>query len=175
MFATFKMKRFFKLAIPVVVLLVMSFTTAHKYYVSVTQVEYVEKQKSLQIITRIFIDDIEKLFQERYDENLILAGKDEPVKAVNSYVERYLKSKLVISINGKPQQLTYVGREYEDDIMYIYLEIENVSDIKSFEISNAVLFDLYAEQQNIVRTKIYSKHKSFVLIAEKNKGLLNFN
>ena len=55
-----------------------------------------------------------------------------------------------------------------------YLEIEGVKEINSFEIQNLVLFDLYAEQQNIIRTNINSKNKSFILIKENDKGLLNF-
>lgn len=174
MFKRVKTMKPLKISLLAITIIFLSFTAAHKYYVSVTQIEYIEEQESLQIITRIFIDDIEKLFRDRYDDNITLAGEEEP-EIIDYYVEKYVKSKISIRINGKSMVMSFVGREYEDDIMYVYLEIENVKDIKSFEVSNQVLFDLYDEQQNIVRTKIYSKNKSFVLIAEKNKGLLNFN
>ena len=95
-------------------------------------------------------------------------------KKVNDYVEKYLKDKILIKINGIDQNLIFIGREYEDDIMYCYFEIQGVNSIKSFEITNLVLFDIFEEQQNIVRTFINSKHKSFILIKENDKGLLNF-
>jgi hypothetical protein len=141
--------------------------------VSVTQIDYIKEKQTVQITSRIFIDDFEKLIRERYDESVTLAIKNEPVK-VNDYIERYLKDKIKIKINKNPATLKFIGKEYEDDIMYCYLEITEVHEINSFEITNHVLYDLYKEQQNVVRTFINSKHKSFILIPENDKGLLNF-
>ena len=163
-----------KLLLVVLVIPMFSFTGLHKFYVSVTQIEYVEDKQSVQIITRIFIDDMERLLRERYDESITLAIDDEKTTA-NFHVEKYLKEKLKILINGKSQQLSYLGKEYEDDIMYAYLEIEGVERIDTIEISNQVLFELFEEQQNIVRAKINGKHKSFILVRENDKGVLNFN
>ena len=150
-----------------------AFTAVHKYYVSVTQIDYIKEKKSVQITSRIFIDDFEKLLRERYDQNITLA-KDQDEKQIDLYIEKYLKSKLKININNKPVNLVFIGKEYEDDIMNCYLEIENISEITSFEVVNEVLFDMFKEQKNIVRTFINSKHKSFVLIPKKDKGMLNF-
>ena len=150
-----------------------AFTTLHKYYVSVTQIEYVKEKKSVQIISRIFIDDLEKLLRERYDPDIILSKNDEAAK-VDFYIEKYLGQKLHIKINGQDADINFIGKEYEADIVYCYLEIENIKTISSFEVTNQVLFDLYGEQQNIVRTKINDKNKSFILIKENDKGLLNF-
>jgi len=159
----------FLIAIPL-----MSFTIAHKYYVSVTEVEYVKEQQSVQIVTRIFIDDFEKMLRERYDENITLdIGKDET--QIDTYVQKYLSNKLQITINSTQQQFEFLGKEYEDDILFCYLEITDVSDIKTFEIVNQVLFDVFDDQQNLVKTKINSKRKSFILIAQNDKGVLNFN
>jgi len=151
----------------------LAFTAMHKYYVSVTQIEYVKNKQSVQIITRIFLDDFEDILQLRYDEELFLGPQSETNEA-NFYVERYLKSKMVIRINGQEKVLKYIGKEYDKDIVICYLEVEGVKNIDTFEIENGVLFDLFPEQQNIVRTKINSKNKSFILIKENDKALLNF-
>lgn len=158
----------------VIVLPLMSFATAHKYYVSVTQIDYIKEKQTVQIISRIFIDDFESLIRQRYDEDVTLNVKDESMK-VNVYIKKYLNEKIKIKINDEEVVLNFIGKEYEDDIVNCYMEIENVNDIKSFEITNHVLFDLYKEQQNIVRTFMNSKHKSFILIPENDKGLLNFD
>lgn len=169
----FKFRSLRKLFFIVSIVSFFAFSNVHKYYVSVTQLEYVEAQKSVQIINRIFIDDLEKLFRERYDENITLAEKNEP-KIIDDYTKRYLTEKFTVLIDGKVQDLIYIGKEYEDDIVYTYFEIENVEKINTMEISNLILFDLYEEQQNIVRTKVYTKNKSFVLLKENAKGVLNF-
>ncbi len=168
------MKKFKYVVILLFSAALLSSATWHKFYVSVTLVEYVKDKQSLQLISRIFIDDIEKLIRERYDESITLAEKDES-DMIDVYVERYLKEKLLININENPVVINFLGREYEDDIMVCYIEIEGVSSIKYIEIENNVFFDVFEDQQNIVRTKINGKQKSFILTKGKNKGMLNFN
>jgi len=159
----------FLIAIPL-----MSFTITHKYYVSVTEVEFVKEQESVQIVTRIFIDDFEKMLRERYDENITLdIGKDET--QIDIYIQKYLSSKLQITIDNTLEQFEFLGKEYEDDILFCYLEITDVTEVNTFEIVNQVLFDVFDEQQNLVKTKINSKRKSFMLIPQNDKGVLNFN
>ncbi|WP_445734170.1 DUF6702 family protein [Mariniflexile sp.] len=151
-----------------------SFTTLHKYYISVTQIDYVQDKQSLQITSRIFIDDLEKLLRERYDETIILAGKNESSTA-DLYIEKYLTEKIQIKVNGKEVKLLYIGKEYDTDLVKCYLEVENIKKIESLEISNKVLFDVFDGQQNIVKTNIYSKQKSVILIPQKDSALLKFN
>ena len=54
------MKRI-KIFILIVILPLMAFTGFHKYYISVTEVDYIQQKQSVQITTRIFIDDFEKV------------------------------------------------------------------------------------------------------------------
>ncbi|MCL6294219.1 DUF6702 family protein [Jejuia spongiicola] len=152
----------------------LAFTTAHKYYVSVTQINYIKEKESVQITSRIFIDDFENLLRKRYDENITLADKNE-LEIVDTYIERYLNDKIKIKINNKDAKFNFIGKEYDADIMRCYLEIEGVKAINTFQITNQLLFDLYEEQQNIVKTKINAKQKSYLLIPQKDNALLNFN
>ncbi|MFH4964957.1 DUF6702 family protein [Gaetbulibacter sp. M235] len=152
----------------------LAFTSFHKYYISVTEVDFIEKKQSVQLTTRIFIDDFEKVLRERYDENLVLGGKNES-QSVDKYIEAYLKDKIKVNINGKDMNLIFIGKEYDMDIMQCYIEIDKVKKINSIEITNQVLFDLYDEQQNMVKTKINAKQKSFLLNQGNKKALLNFN
>lgn len=164
----------FKFVLLILLLPLLAYSTAHKFYVSVTQVEYIKEKQTVQIISRIFIDDFEELIRQRYDEGITLDTSKEEIQ-IDFYIERYLQEKIKIKINDSIQTLVFIGKEYEDDIIYCYLEIENISVIKSFEITNQILFDLYDEQQNIVKTNINSKNKSFILISQNDKGVLNFN
>lgn len=151
-----------------------AFTTMHKYYISVTQVNYIQEKQSLQIISRIFIDDFENVLRERYDENLTLAEKDE-LQTIDLYIERYLKGAITIKINNQKVEVSFIGKEYDGDIMRCYLEVEGVKSIESFEISNKTLFDLFEDQQNIIKTKINSKEKSVIQTSQSHNMVLNFN
>ncbi|MGB1308442.1 MAG: DUF6702 family protein [Oceanihabitans sp.] len=164
----------FKYAFLIIIIPLFAFTGAHKYYVSVTKIEYVKEKESVQIISRIFIDDFERLLRERYDPNITLNAEDE-LSTIDMYMQRYLKEKIKIDINKEPSNFNFIGKEYEDDIVFCYLEIEGVKAINSFQITNTLLQDIFEEQENIVRTNINGKNKSFILKKGNSKGMLNFN
>ncbi len=146
----------------------------HDYYISVTEITYAKSQQSLQIVSQIFINDFEKLLRERYDENITLEPDSEP-KTIENYMKRYLADKLKIKVNGNAVSFKFIGKEYKDDITYCYLEIENISEIRSLEVTNRVLFDVLPEQQNIVRLKLLNKNESFLLLPDNDKCVLNFD
>ena len=152
----------------------VSNNTKHEYYVSVTKIEYAKEQQSLQIISQIFINDFEKLLRQRYDESITLNIENEP-ETIEVYMKRYLADKLKINVNGASVGFKFIGKEYKDDITYCYLEIENISEIKSIEVANRTLFDIIPEQQNIVRLKLLNKNKSFLLVPDNDKCVLNFD
>jgi len=147
--------------------------SAHKYYVSVTQLSYVKEKKSIQIISRIDIADLELTLQERYDETIKMTSVDEK-PMVNEYVKTYLNQKLKIKINTKDVTFNYIGKEYDNDVVVCYLEIENIDKITTIEISNNVLFDKFPKQKNMVKTKINSKVNNLMFTKDDRNQYLNF-
>ncbi|WP_343914409.1 DUF6702 family protein [Aquimarina litoralis] len=158
----------------VFVITLSSFSVLHKFYVSVTQIEYKEEEQSLQIITRIFIDDIEEALRKRYDENITLLSKEKETK-VEQYLSTYLKQKLRITVNGKEVYYTFLGKEYDNDLVLCYLEVENVSSLETIEVSNLILMDFFEEQQNLIHVKKGKKRKSLILEKERDNGMLKFS
>ncbi|MGB5700258.1 DUF6702 family protein [Muriicola sp.] len=147
---------------------------AHKFYVSVTHVDYYDKGEALQITSRLFIDDFEKALEERYEVKALLATPDEITNA-DAYIEKYLKAKFLVKINGEAVSYQFLGKKFDNDILICFLEIPNVSidQLRTIEIQNELLMDLFEEQKNILHFKILENKKSFVLIRESNKGMLN--
>lgn len=152
----------------------LSFTNAHKFYVSVTNIVYSEKDNAFQITSRIFIDDLEDVLYERYGVQTDLATDNESELA-DLYIEKYFKAKFAIELNNENAEYSFLGKEYDNDVMICYLELSkvNFSELKSVSIQNEILTDLFEEQQNIVHLKWKGKKRSFVLIRENNKGMLN--
>lgn len=148
--------------------------TVHKYYLSVTDLEYNEEAQSLQIITRLFYDDVEAVLQTRYDENIVVDATADQT-TLNRYLTKYVKAKLKFTLNGAAQELLFVGKEYEDDYIVIYTEIEQVSDLKTLTIENTLLMDVFPEQKNMVHTEILGKKKSFLMEVDNANVLLNFS
>ena len=152
----------------------VAFTSVHKFYLSVTNIGYSEKDDALQITTRIFIDDMEKLLDERYDLKAQL-GTEIESKLADEYLEKYFRTKLLIEIDGTQAVYKFLGKKYDTDMMICYLEIPKVGidKIGSIQIQNEILTDLFDDQQNVVHFKINEKKKSFVLIKSDTKGMLN--
>jgi hypothetical protein len=148
----------------------LSFTT-HKYYLSLTDIKYSPKSKSLQIITNVFMDDIELALNTKYNINLQLTTVDE-LKNSDYYFEQYLKEKLDFKVNGIEKTFNYIGKEYDGDLVFFYLEIENIIEVSSIEIHNTILTKTFKDQQNLVKLKVKDINKSVLLDLKKDKGLL---
>lgn len=160
--------------LPLVMLLLLSFSSAHKYYVSVTNIAYSEDDKAFQVTSRVFIDDLDRLLKERYGIEAKLATPKES-KLADEYIEKYFRAKFAVELDGKPVQFNFLGKRYDTDVVICYLEIPNVklSETKSMSVQNEVLMDLFDDQQNVVHVKWDGNKKSFMLIRQNNKGMLN--
>jgi len=148
-------------------------STSHKFYVSTTNIEFVKEKRTLQIITKIFTEDIEQALQARYNPSITLDSKKE-TETDESFLKKYLLQKIKIEVNGVPVVPIYLGKEYDIDIAKIYLEIENVSELESIEIENKVLIDMFSEQQNIIHLTTPESRRSLILDKANPKGVLNF-
>ena len=167
-----------KLIHKIFLFLVLPFITiaaAHKFYVSVTNMEYDEEDQAFQITTRIFIDDLETALNARYEVDAQLASEQE-IEESDALISKYLDTKISITINGQQRKFQFLGKEYKDDLVICYLELKEVvlSNLTSIEVKNDLLTEFFEEQQNVVHLKIGDTKKSFILVRENNKGMLNF-
>ncbi|MFK7749469.1 MAG: DUF6702 family protein [Kordia sp.] len=151
----------------------LAFTSAHKFYVSVMNIEHNTSEKTLQITTRIFIDDFQHVLNERYDLKEELTTEKE-TKVVEGMMQKYLTKKIKIWVNGGLRSFNFLGKKYEEDVAVCYLEIEAVDIVNSLEIENRVLYEIEDDQQNLVHAKVNNTRKSLLLVKENDKGLLKF-
>ena len=166
--------KFFKITILFFIFPLLLSSSSHKFYVSTTKIEFVKEEKVIQIITKIFTEDIEQALQARYSPSISLDSKKE-TKIDEDFLLRYILQKLKIKVNGKPVALNYIGKKYDIDIAELFFEVENISELNSIEIENKVLIDMFPEQQNIIHLKTPKNRRSLILDKENPKGVLNFN
>lgn len=141
--------------------LLVSFSL-HKFHLSNTKVFFNTKEKSLQITMRCFVDDIENSLNDS-NQIILELGNDRELKDSNQYLKDYVLTNFKIDLNHQKQNITYLGKEIEKDIIYFYLEIPNISDISSIKVENKVLFESFDDQQNVIRLQLNDKKKTFVL------------
>ena len=163
----FKKRYLFLIIIPL-----FSFVS-HKFYLSLTQIEYNSKEQSIQIIINVFMDDIELALNKKYQIDLQLTAKKE-LKNNDVYFKKYLEEKLQFKINDTQKKYIYLGKEYDRDLVYFYLEIPNINKVNSIEIINKILIYQFPNQQNLIKIKIKEKNKSILLTNTNDKGLLKF-
>ena len=147
--------------------------TSHKYYFSLTDIQYNKENSSLEIITNVFMDDIELEMNKKYNVNLQLTTKNQYTK-VDSLFNHYFQEKLSFEVNNNKKKFKYVGIEYEGDLVYIYMEISDIKDPINFKIKNTILINEFESQQNVVKIKVGKTRRSDILTKKNVKTLLNF-
>lgn len=145
----------------------------HKYYVALTEITHNKEAKSVEMIMNVFVDDLEVALNGDFNIDAKLNTQQE-LKNIDDYIKKYLEKKFKISINQQLKTYTFIGKEYEADIVYFYLEIENIDKIKTIEIENKVLTQYFNDQQNLIKVSVDKTRKSLFLSKENYKGLLNF-
>lgn len=146
---------------------------AHKFYVAVYQLDYISSKKELQITARLFIDDIEKVLEQKYNKKLQLATPQEN-NSSNELVLKYLQENCNIYINGKSYSLRYVTKEYEDNVLIVYLKCVSVPKIKKIQINNDVLVSLFPQHQNMMHINNNGNKKSMLLSADNVQQTIEF-
>jgi len=128
-------KNLLRFFLPILSIVLLSSFAWHKFYVSVTQIDYVPNKKRIEITHRIFIDDLEKALEKKYKKKVYLTSTKE---------------------------IVYLAREVEGDVLIFYTKIAISKKINTFDIFNSLLTDIYKEQQNIVHVHINSNKNSFL-------------
>lgn len=151
----------------------LSFSVVHKYYVALTEIEFNKKQQTIEIIMSVFMDDIEIALNEEFKIDAQISNSNE-VNNLDNYFSKYLTNNFKILINNTKKEYTFIGKEYDGNIVYFYLEIENISKVNTIEINNTVLIKYFNDQKNLVKVKVNNNQESLFLDKENNKGLLKF-
>lgn len=170
-----KLIKAFKWILMSSVVLLMSFTSLHKFYLSVSELTYSEPDQKFRLVSRLFIDDLDAVLLARYDIESHLNTAFEHEMA-DYYLEKYIKTKLLIKVNNEVLDYQILGHKVDNDQLVFFIEAtySEFEQLKSVYVQNELLMDLFDEQQNVVHILLKGKKKSFMLIRERSAGLLNF-
>ena len=147
--------------------------TDHKYYVSVSNVKYSRKAGAMQMVTRFFIDDLERVLNAR-NVNQITLGKKDEIEDHYEAIQKYLSLKLVAIVDGKQLQPTLLGAEYEIDQIALYIEFTPTAQPETVTLEFNAFYEVFEEQKNLVHFKINDQRKTMILERAKPESTLNF-
>jgi len=155
------------------ILLSLLFYILHPIHVSVTEIEYSEKHKSLQIISRIFIDDLELSIRAKLNDETLDILHPKTGLTTDKLVQDYLQDHFRVRLDGKPVKINFLAHEIEDVAIICYLEIEGVKKLKTIEITNSVIQETHNDQSNLVHVTYKGPIKSLRLTRENPTGSLD--
>lgn len=146
----------------------------HPVHLSVTEITYSEKDKALQMTSRIFIDDLEiSIRRDLQDEDLDLLNPGKG-RTTDQLVSAYLSKHLKVKVDGKQVPQKFLGSEIEDVAIICYIEIPNIKKLKTIETLNNVIQETHSDQSNLVHVTYKGKLKSLRLTMEKPSDILTF-
>ncbi|MCK5639067.1 MAG: peptidase E [Flavobacteriaceae bacterium] len=138
-----------------------------------TKIKHVKEENSIQITMRFFIDDIEKIINNRFKKEFNLATNEE-LTETDKFLNIYIHQKFEVKINDQLIEYTFLGKEYDNDVMFFYLESTDIKEINSIEVKNKMLLEMFEEQQNYIKLHINDQIKTMVLMRENDKEMLKY-
>lgn len=155
------LKKYTKLIVLLMMVLTSGFTM-HKYYMSLTQIDHNKEVGSLEITIKLFTDDFEKAIEQGTTEKLHLGTDKESVKA-DDLIKKYLNKHFTLKVNGIPMTYSYVGKEVDIEVAWVYLEVKNVKTINSITVTNSLMTEVIPEQKNVVKLNVNGNYSSHVM------------
>jgi len=155
-------------------LLTLSFCF-HPIHVSVTEIEFDEKEKALEIMMRVFIDDLELSLQNSLRQSDLDLLNPKGGLTTDQLVSGYLKDHFKIMLDNKIQKTNYLGHERESEAFIFYIEIRPVRKWKTIHIENDIIMATHDDQSNLVHVYVEDKVKSLRLTKNTPSDQLTFD
>ncbi|QHT69488.1 hypothetical protein GXP67_24000 [Rhodocytophaga rosea] len=133
---------------------------AHEFHTSLAQIQYNTTTKSFEVSLRVFTDDLEAaLTRENNNQKVSISD----TKLADPFIEKYINKHLLIHTKqGHKQQMTFVGKEIEVDVTWIYVEVSATDDLGGLRIQNTILTELFDDQVNIVNLNYLRKTSTYL-------------
>lgn len=159
--------------------LIIAFTLtkvfAHKFYVSTANMEFNTVTNTIDVSLKLTAHDFESILETKFNERIHLETVADSTE-IGKYVITYLEENFVLTSEGKPSVFHYLGKEVTlRDELFFYFYFKEVSNPKSIQIKNTLLFKEFIQQQNIIHYKHGELAKSVTLVASKPIEEIIFN
>jgi hypothetical protein len=119
---------------------------AHGFHASFSVLEFNARTGSLEIIHRIFIQDLELALSDETKAPFTLNDSPEHQARVRDYLIDVFR----VSADGKPLTIDWVGFELKVDTMFVYQEVRNAGAPKTLTVKDSILTTSHPGQVNTV-------------------------
>jgi hypothetical protein len=127
---------------------------AHKFHVSVSQVEYDRARQTARIMIRVFADDLQAAVSRHAGRELKIQGA--PIgndREMGGLIHAYLRDRLELRTrDGREVRLNWAGLESTPDVIWLYVEARTPGGLAGAQLRNRLFCELFEDQVNIVNT-----------------------
>ncbi len=120
------------------------------------------------------MDDLEDGIKATTNQKLNLGKPDVHPKS-DTLISNYILSHFAIKTNGQKLNFRYIGKEIEQDIVFVYLEVPVKLALKELTVTNTLFFDRFDDQSNIVNIEVRGEVESAFLEKSKPTSTLHFD
>ncbi len=156
------MKKKIQIGALVLVTMLCTAFTIHKFYMAIYQINYVANKKRIEITARLFVDDLNFVLEKKYQKKTAIGLKNETVED-EVLMKKYLAEHVVFKINGTKKEFQFLSKEIENNVLVCYLKIADIVKINTLEIQNDAFIEQFSDQQNLIKSTIYGEKKSVLL------------
>lgn len=133
--------------------------TLHKVHVSVTNLEFNQPGQRVEIVIRVFTDDLQTALSRRANRTVNIdpatAGGD---RKVVELVMAYLRSSFELKNKaGRTVALSWSGIEGQPDMFWIFVKGRTQGGLEGAQLRNKIFCELFDDQVNIVNAKHQGK------------------
>lgn len=131
----------------------------HPIFVSVTQIEQVAAEQSLEISCKIFTDDLEQALKQQSKMHIDLLHPVDRAK-MNAVVNKYIQQHLQINVDGKSCAMEFIGYEQQEEGIISYFQVNKIASVKNLAVTNTILYESKPQQMQIIHATVNGLRKS---------------
>lgn len=158
-------------------LLVASAFTIHPIHLGLTEILYSPKTRSIQVMHKFFIDDLEA----HIEQELKAQGKEVHLRMntekenpqTEAYLSAYFNAHFQVKANGKTLHGAFIGKEYEAGAVWIYVDYPTARPKQLYIVGNA-LIGYHEDQTNIINIEVNEKKGSLRFYKGHDREQINF-
>ncbi len=130
----------------------------HPFHISICEIEHDGDSNTLQITSRLFQDDFEvALLRNGYSDSFF---EKTPHTEATEILREFFREQLQISVDSRTMDHSLLGFEIEENVVWCYLEIKEVTSLKEITVKYSVLVDTFNDQINLAHIRYEGKVKS---------------
>ena len=141
----------------------------HTIYISVVEIN--SKDNNLEIVFKIFRDDLEDGIKNNLRKNVSIDSQYK-VDLNKKIIQEYLNAVTSIKVNNEKKDLLFLNFILENERIKVNAKINNNSIIDTIEIYNEILIDVFSNQKNVIFFNIYNQLNNDFLDKSKKKTVL---